>query len=272
MSEMDNSWVLIELNKQRYGIRTEYIQEMVLFSGTSRLPDHPDYVRGVVNLRGTVIPIMDLRKRLGMSGRREELNELVELLKAREQDHVNWLNELKASVEENREFKLTSDPHACAFGRWYDNFKTENQLLKTILNKFDNPHKAIHEIANVVEEMVKKEDYEGAKALIKNTWNCELSEMRFLFNEARTILIETSREIVIVIDYNNMLAGFVADSVEDVLDILPEDIMESPKIKSGRQSDFIDGLAKVNNDVNILLNIEALISGCRSEKARENAV
>jgi purine-binding chemotaxis protein CheW len=41
----------------------------------------------------------------------------VAMLEQRKQDHKRWLDELAASVREARAFTLTTDPHACAFGR-----------------------------------------------------------------------------------------------------------------------------------------------------------
>jgi purine-binding chemotaxis protein CheW len=40
----------------------------------TRVPNAPDYVEGVVNLRGKVIPVVDLRKRLGMASKEKDKN------------------------------------------------------------------------------------------------------------------------------------------------------------------------------------------------------
>ncbi len=261
MAEMDNGWVLFVLNRQHYGIRTECIRKMVVFDSVSKLPDHPDYIRGVVNLRGKVIPIVDLRMRLGMTGYTEEMNNLIDILDRREKDHADWLNELKASVEEKREFTLTTDPHACEFGKWYDKYRTDNELLKSSLSKFDSPHRAIHNIAIEVKEYAEEGDSQSAMAIIQNAWNTEFTELRSIFNETRQLLRQSAREIVIVTKYDSVTVGFVVDKVEDVLDIQPDNIAEAPKIINGKASDFIWGLAKINEEVKILLKIESLIKG-----------
>lgn len=262
MSEMENGWVLFVLNKQHYGIRTEYIQEMVLFDSVSKLPDHPDYIRGVVNLRGTVIPIVDLRMQLGMTGYTEERNILIDIFDKQEKEHADWLNELKATVEEKREFTLTSDPDACEFGKWYDKYRTDNELIKSLLSKLDSLHRAIYNIAIEVKENVDKGDPQSAMAIIQIAWNSEFMELKSLFKEARQLLRESAREIVIVTKYDNAIVGFVVDKVEDVLDIQPENIADPPPIKNGKASNLIWGLAKINEDVKVLLKIETLIKGC----------
>ena len=83
---------------------------------------------------------MDLRVRLGMIPLKKEIDDLVDLMKQREQDHRKWLEELESSVRQQREFKLATDPHKCAFGKWYDTFTTDNLTLGHALKKFDQPH------------------------------------------------------------------------------------------------------------------------------------
>jgi len=269
-SESANSWVLFKLRDRGYGIKTDMVREMVLFDKPSKLPDHPDYVRGVINLRGRVFPIIDLRVRLGMTGAIQENEELVDLLSKREEDHINWLKELKASVEENREFTLTTDPHACAFGKWYDHFKTDHQLLRSLLFKFDAPHKAIHNIAVEVKKLRDRGDIAEAMATIQNTWNNELGAMRSLFRQAKILISDTNREIVFVIEIDGVAYGLVVDSVEDVLDIQPSQIESSPALKNGKSSEYICGLAKIGDQVKILLDTESLIGSAEISEAELN--
>jgi len=42
------------------------VQEIRGYSAVTRIPDAPDYIKGVINLRGTIVPVMDLRLKLGM--------------------------------------------------------------------------------------------------------------------------------------------------------------------------------------------------------------
>ena len=49
------------LDEQEYAIPIEKIQEIVLYTGVTRLPQVPAFVEGVTNLRGNIIPILNLR-------------------------------------------------------------------------------------------------------------------------------------------------------------------------------------------------------------------
>ena len=54
------------LNEQEYGIELLKIQEIRGYTDITPLPNVPPYVKGLLNLRGTVLPVLDLRSRFGM--------------------------------------------------------------------------------------------------------------------------------------------------------------------------------------------------------------
>ncbi len=54
------------LGQEEYGVEILKIQEIKGYSIVTPLPNAPAYVKGVVNLRGTIVPIVDLRKKFGL--------------------------------------------------------------------------------------------------------------------------------------------------------------------------------------------------------------
>ena len=55
------------LAEQEYGVDILSVQEIRGRASTTRIPNVPDYIRGVINLRGTIVPVVDLRVRFGMN-------------------------------------------------------------------------------------------------------------------------------------------------------------------------------------------------------------
>lgn len=55
------------LQNEEYGIEILKVQEIKGFSKITLIPNAPSFVRGVMNLRGTVVPVMDLRSRFSMA-------------------------------------------------------------------------------------------------------------------------------------------------------------------------------------------------------------
>ncbi len=55
--------VSFRLANEEYGLDIMHVQEIILMGDITEIPEVPDYVCGLINLRGRVIPILDLRKR-----------------------------------------------------------------------------------------------------------------------------------------------------------------------------------------------------------------
>lgn len=61
----EEQYVTFTVGDEEYGVNILAVREIRGWTPESRLPNMPDYVRGVVNLRGIIIPIFDLRARFG---------------------------------------------------------------------------------------------------------------------------------------------------------------------------------------------------------------
>lgn len=56
-----------QLSKEEYGIAILRVREIIGMVDVTPLPRTPDFVRGVINLRGRIIPVIDLRRKFGMA-------------------------------------------------------------------------------------------------------------------------------------------------------------------------------------------------------------
>ncbi len=61
--EQRNRYLTFRLENEDYGLDIEYVKEIVGVQKITLVPDMPEWVKGVINLRGTVIPVMDVRAR-----------------------------------------------------------------------------------------------------------------------------------------------------------------------------------------------------------------
>src|SRR5438045_9380122 len=63
--EKDPQVVGFRIGKETYGVRIAAVREIVRVPEITAVPSAPDLIEGVINLRGKIIPVMDLRKRFG---------------------------------------------------------------------------------------------------------------------------------------------------------------------------------------------------------------
>jgi len=134
--------VTFSIGEEEFGVDILSVQEIIRMMDITKVPRAPDFVEGVINLRGKVIPIIDLRRRFGLVTR----------------DH---------------------DKHTR----------------------------------------------------------------------------------IIVIEINNMIVGFVVDSVSEVLRIPASTVEPPPPVVSGLESEYISGVGKLEDRLLILLDLNKLLSG-----------
>ena len=60
-------WVTFRLDNEKYGIRVMQVQEVLRMTEIAPVPGAPDFVLGIINLRGNVVTVIDSRKRFGLS-------------------------------------------------------------------------------------------------------------------------------------------------------------------------------------------------------------
>jgi purine-binding chemotaxis protein CheW len=65
--EKDLQIVGFRIGNETYGVRIGSVREIVRVPEITAVPSAPDSIEGVINLRGKIIPVMDLRKRFGLT-------------------------------------------------------------------------------------------------------------------------------------------------------------------------------------------------------------
>ena len=64
---MNMQWVVFKLSDEFYGVEIFEVESIIKKQAIARVPHMPPFVEGVMNLRGKVIPVVDLRKRFGVT-------------------------------------------------------------------------------------------------------------------------------------------------------------------------------------------------------------
>lgn len=62
---MKGKFLTFSLDEEHYGIDILYVTEIVGLQAITDVPEMPDFIRGVINLRGNIIPVMDARVKFG---------------------------------------------------------------------------------------------------------------------------------------------------------------------------------------------------------------
>ena len=65
--EAERQLVVFDLAGEAYGVNIGTVREIIRMQAVTHVPETPDLVEGVINLRGRVIPVVDLRKRFALA-------------------------------------------------------------------------------------------------------------------------------------------------------------------------------------------------------------
>lgn len=68
--EAGGEYLSFTLGDEHYGVDILKVQEIRGYDAVTRVPDAPDYIKGVINLRGTIVPVIDLRLKLRLDDAR----------------------------------------------------------------------------------------------------------------------------------------------------------------------------------------------------------
>ncbi len=253
--------VVFSVSDQQLAVPVDSVREMVPRPKVVAVPRLPAHVMGVINLRGMIIPLFDLRTRLGFTSCADERLAMVAMLKEREQDHLNWLAALEAAVDEGREFNLATDPHKCAFGKWYYAYNSHTSIsrcldVESLFKKFEEPHNKIHGVAEQALALAGSGDMEAARDLINLTRDTVLAEMIKIFKESYQVLAEARRELVMVIGSNQHPAALTVDTVEAVERVTRAEGVSATELGMGADDPMISAVGKRGGDQSLVLLLD----------------
>ena len=95
-----NKYLTVVLARESYGLNVLKIREIIRHQKVTPVPQLPDFVKGVINLRGRVIPIVDLRLKFGLAAEFTERTCIVVVAVAMAADRTVQMGLIVDAVEE----------------------------------------------------------------------------------------------------------------------------------------------------------------------------
>jgi len=221
---------------------------------------------GISEYQGVPVAIVDLARTNNITSTNETKKEWVNLLKLREQDHIDWINALEDTLVNGTPFSKARDPHKCAFGEWYDNFKSDDQELSSVLAEFDAPHRKIHALADKLLDLKANDDIQACLTILSEERNTTLKYLLSLFERMRSQILSSIRTVYIylTIDGATPCVALCVDEITDVETVVESGFtsmstMALPTDQSSLQ--YLSGYQKLTSDNDCLLvDLELLLS------------
>jgi len=108
--DQEIQWVTFRLDKEIYGIEVMQVQEVLRVTEITPVPGAPDYILGIINLRGNVVTVLDTRKRFGLPPKEIEDPSRIVIIESADQV-VGMLVDSVAEVVYLRYSEIESSPN-----------------------------------------------------------------------------------------------------------------------------------------------------------------
>ena len=120
MKDNGQEYLTFMLQGEEYGVDILCVQEIRVWSDVTELPNKPSYLKGVINLRGVIIPIIDLRVRFGQPALVYNKQTVTIILRHQTSERTMVVGIVVDEVSEVYKFNAQSIRKAPAFGtyRW----------------------------------------------------------------------------------------------------------------------------------------------------------
>lgn len=251
--------VLLKIHGELYSISSKNVSSILQLPKFKPIPNAPENILGVFPFRGEAVPLIDMRTIFNMPTLKQEYQEFSQMLEARKQDHIKWVNTLENSIKTGEPFTLAIDPHKCTFGKWYDNYKSENNAINFHMRKLDEPHKNLHRAAEETEKCEKKCDEcerdECKKVTLEHAKDTYMPIIIRLLDEAKELFKTIYHEMVLVLNDGRQI-GIVVDEVLAVEDLEEFNGTGKNLFSISNSSNFINGIMISPKTKDLILELD----------------
>lgn len=184
---------------------------------TTRIEVNTKLGAEVTSYQGKPVPIYDYAELMGCEAEYLKNTKLLHILKEREKDHVQWMSALEASLKTDTDFTKDRDPSQCEFGKWYQTFQAEDELLADIMKDFEDPHKKIHALADQLLGLKDDGQLDEALNILETEKSRTLAKLISLFQAARERLEIITRPILLYIDTGKKMIAVRLNAISDIV-------------------------------------------------------
>ncbi|MEJ5361829.1 MAG: chemotaxis protein CheW [Spirochaetota bacterium] len=128
-----NKYLIFRLEAERYAIPIAKVQEVISYVPITSLHEASDFLKGVINLRGRIIPIIDMRLKFGLPAKdytERTIFIIVDIVTAKDVYHVGLVVDAVHDVVEIPEDKIEKTPEV--------GFKFKSKYLQGIIQLQDS--------------------------------------------------------------------------------------------------------------------------------------
>jgi len=244
--------VTFRIAKEEFSFSMEHVREILRVQTPSQVPDVPDYVLGVLTVRGQILPVIDLRRLLQQRSFAEEIADSCRPVR---EEYERWINQTGKVFASNAHSKVNSSV-TTHLRKWIAETNSSSQSLMEDLAKA----RALNE--KVIKQLQDRTKYEecgdgdAAHACGEEVLSAGLEAVAVLCRFEQEIaqnIHEDQR--IIVVDSGGFVLGLVVDHVHEVLNV-PKNLIEPPPLITSSGGMELSGVAKLEDGSRLIMVLD----------------
>lgn len=211
------------IGKSMYGIDVSNILSFSdSFNEIEYSTEHADGFIGYLDFRTTLVQVFECATALAQSKSRDTIEALITRITQFQRQYVEWLDTLEHSILSGQPFTLSRDPNTCEFGMWYYAYEPQDDGLKALLDKIEQPHQDIHKLGERLLAMNGKNQQEAIR-LLHLERHTNLKKLLRTLDNIKDYLNNSIHPIVLHLTKDGQTPWFsmVLDNIGDIIDYSP---------------------------------------------------
>ncbi|HAO23481.1 MAG: hypothetical protein BWK80_33750 [Desulfobacteraceae bacterium IS3] len=251
--------VSFKIAGDEYAFNIEKVLEILKISNITAVPNVPEYVRGLFTIRNHLLPILDLRRMLGLP---DLISEHFMVIDKAISDHSAWFDSLKHILEAGGHFKGDTDSRSGRFGVWLEGFKTSSVEVENVIKQLKRARMSLYSEGTEIVEIKGRSD-KNALSLLDSDVKPRLNLVLDLLEELKKVLeLHISEEQrALVVETDQMSVGYLVDWVDEVIRVPKSVIDKTPTLATSERRE-LKAVAKLDNGERLIMIMDesALVS------------
>lgn len=221
-------FVSFRVHSRRYGIPIESVAEMTQIHDFHPIAGTPSWILGMMQLRNSVVPILDLRIRLGLSRLEDELDAIECDLMRQQQEHVDWLRALEQACASGSGLDAENESLRCSLQSCLGALGEADDDRRATLERLREPDARLHTAVASCRSAQNRGDLEATRRALRRIRNEELRDLRESIDRVVREVRSRGRQMIIVLRGADESLGIAVDHIDSVTGVDVDQILPRP--------------------------------------------
>jgi purine-binding chemotaxis protein CheW len=256
--------VTFRIAKEEFAFHMEHVREILRVQTPNQVPDVPDYVLGVLTVRGQILPVIDLRRLLQQRSLAEEFADNCRPLREEYERALDRAAEIFAG-----DWRQKVEPTVCLrLRQWLAETNSSSQLLMETLAQARGQNEMVIKQLQLRMKHQEHGDGDAARTCGDEVVSAGRKAVTALhkFEEQIAQNIQEDQRIIVV-DADGFVLGLVVDHVHEVLNV-PKNLIEPPPRIASSGGMELSGVAKLDDGARLIMLLD-VASLMKDQKLRE---